>query len=198
MDLNQKYNIVDKLDFRNNKSDLIYSYIFRFIGIFFFGFLYYRIYNYQYGYVDFADLINIEIKDVSAIVSVLLLLLNILFVLYLHELIHALVFFITNTQKPNIGYKGWVIYAAAPNQIITKKNIIVNALSPFVVISIIGFVLIAIAPLAFVSWIFIPTLINAAASGGDFILIYFVLKQRKGVYYNDKGDIIYAIEFNTK
>jgi hypothetical protein len=44
------------------------------------------------------------------------------------------------------------------------------------------------------SWIFIPTLVNAAAAGGDFMVVFFVLKHSRETQYQDVGDIISALE----
>jgi hypothetical protein len=39
-----------------------------------------------------------------------------------------------------------------------------------------------------------PTLVNAAAAGGDFMVVYFVLKHSRQTQYRDVGDIIDALE----
>ncbi len=117
-----------------------------------------------------------------------------MFVLYLHEMIHAAVFCFTHGQKPKIGMRGFVIFAAAPQQILTKNQVIVNAMAPFTIISIIGLSLVLFMPGSYFSWIFIPTLVNAAAAGGDFMTVYFVKKHPKTIRYNDVGDILYALK----
>lgn len=192
------YIVIDQLDFRNNHSDLVTSYVLRVLGLVVFGSIFYETYIILNRYATFYELINIELENVSSVVSIFLLVLDVVLVLYLHELIHALVYYLTNKQKPKINIRGSVIFAAAPNQIISKRDLIINAFSPFVVISIIGISLLSITPLGLASWVFMPTLVNAAASGGDFMVVYFVLKQKSGTQYNDKGDILYAIEHNVK
>jgi len=191
--INSQFRTIDKLDFRNDHSQLIRSYIYRIISLFIFAGIFYWYVNFIHGKTSFQSLVNIEIKEVSGFVSVLLLIADLMLVLFLHELIHAGIYYLTKNQKPQIGIRGLVIYAAAPTQMISRKEILVNAIAPFIVITLIGLVTVMFLPTTIISWVFIPTLVNAAASGGDFMTIWFVLKQNKSASFNDVGDIIYAI-----
>ena len=196
--LNKDYQIIDKLDFRNNRLDLVVSYFLRIIGLFVFGAIFYWVYTNQIGDVPFLTLLNIEINNVSPIISIALLMIDIVFILYLHEMIHATVFYFIHKQKPQIGIRGFVIFAAAPEQILSKREVIVNAIAPLIVITVIGLMMLSQVSISSASWIFLPILINAAASGGDLMTVYFVLKQKEKTLFNDIGDIIYAVEFNSK
>ncbi len=193
-DIKDKYEITDKLDFRNNKKQLINSYWLRLAGLLFFGILFIAITKWQNSEITIQTLINLEIEGLHGVFSILLLFFDIVFVLYFHELIHATVFYITHEQKPKIGMKGFVIFAAAPEQVLTKSQLIINALAPFVVISIIGIILMFVIPIQYFAWIFIPTLINAAASGGDFMTVFFVKKYPETFRYKDVGDILYVLK----
>lgn len=188
------FKVIDQLDFRHNRAQLIWSYLYRICLAFIFGVSFNQFVNVIYGKISFESLVNIEIDHLPGIVSIILLIIDVVFVLYLHELIHAGIYFLTKNKKPEIGIRGLVIYAAAPEEVISRNEIIVNALAPFLLISILGAVLLSIVPQTTLAWIFIPTLVNAAASAGDFMLISFVLKQKRNARYNDIGDIIYALE----
>ncbi len=188
------YKIIDKLDFRNNKRHLTISYWLRLLGLFVFGGVFFTIVYLFKGKISFTALLHIKISGLPAIASILLMILDIILVLYLHELIHASVFYFTHGQKPQIGIRGFVIFAAASKQIITRNQMIVNAMAPFIVISLIGLFLVLIIPVGYVSWVFIPTLVNAAAAGGDFMTLYFVKKHPANSLYNDVGDILYALK----
>ncbi|MFO7943893.1 MAG: metalloprotease family protein [Anaerolineales bacterium] len=67
-----------------------------------------------------------------------------------------------------------------------------TGLAPFTVISLLGLLLIAVLPPAVLAWVFIPTVINAAASGGDFLLIHWMRKQPAEARYEDTGDALTA------
>ena len=193
-DIKDKYEITDKLDFRNNKKQLINSYWLRLVGLLFFGILFFAITKWQNNQITIQTLFNLEIEGLHGAFSILFLFFDIVFVLYFHELIHAAVFYITHGQKPQIGMKGFVIFAAAPEQILTKSQLIINALAPFLVISIIGITLMFVIPVQYLGWIFIPTLINAAAAGGDFMTVFFVNKYPDSFRYNDVGDILNVLK----
>ena len=185
---------VDQLDFRNNRKQLLGSYLLRFLGAFLFGFLFQYFLNVFRTDLGLAALLNIEIEGIAAVWSVFLLILNVILVLYLHELVHAAVYYASSGQAPRLGMRGLVIFAAAPDKLISRRAMLINAWAPFVVISLLGFGLMIFVPEPFLSWVFIPTLVNAAASGGDFMVVYFVLKQARHTLYRDVGDIISAME----
>ena len=185
---------IDLLDFRNNKKQLIISYFLRAIGVIVFGYIFLIITNIlaNDSEVVLKELINIEIKSLPAILSVILIIIDVSIVIFLHELIHASVVFLTHRQKPRIGIRGLIVYAAAPESVLTKTQFIITALAPFLLISIIGCMLIFFIPQSFLSWIFIPTVVNAAAAGGDFMAVLWALKQPENAKFIDEGDIAYA------
>ena len=189
--------VIDQLDFRNNRRQLLSSYLIRLAGVFLFGFLFHYLLNTIRGEFSMATLLNVEIERVGAVWSILLLMLDIVLVLYLHELVHAAVYYLSNGQKPRIGMRGLVIYAAAPDKLISRNVMLINAWAPFIVISLLGFLLMLIVPEQALAWVFIPTLVNAAAAGGDFMVVYFVLKHSRQTQYRDVGDIIDALEVTS-
>lgn len=188
------FQVIDHLDFRNNRKQLIGSYVLRFTGIFFFGFLFQFLLNVFRGEFSIATLVSIEIEGLAALWSIVLLVLNIVLVLYLHELVHAAVYYFSSRQTPRIGMRGLVIFAAAPDKLISRNVMLINAIAPFVTISLLGFGLMLSVPEQALAWIFILTLVNAAASGGDFMVVYFVLKHSPQTQYRDVGDIISALK----
>jgi hypothetical protein len=185
---------IDLLDFRNNNKQLIISYFLRALGVIVFGYIFLLITNFlaNDSEVVLKELINIEIKSLPAILSVILIIIDVSIVIFLHELIHASVVFLTHRQKPKIGIRGLIVYAAAPESVLTKTQFIITALAPFLLISIIGCMLIFFIPQSFLSWIFIPTVVNAAAAGGDFMAVLWALKQPENAKFIDEGDITYA------
>ena len=192
------YKTVDSLDFRTNKSQLIMSYVIRGAGVLIFGYLLYAYVLVAQEHVSFTQLISIEIAGIPSWGSILLLVANIASVLYLHELIHASIFFLTHSQLPQIGWRGWTIFASAPEHVLSGRSLIINAMAPFTIISMAGVVILGYIPLSYSSWVFIPTLVNAAASGGDFMAVWFVARQKQEIQFNDQGDIIYALEKKEK
>lgn len=193
---NNELKKVDALDFRNNKTQLILSYILRIIGVVVFGLLFMlwiSLINADTP-ITLQTFLNIEIANLPAVVSILLIILDVIFVLYLHELIHAFVFYLTHRQKPKIGMRGFVIFAAAPSHLLNRNQLIINALSPFFAISVLGAFMLSLIPNNLTAWVLIPTIVNAAASGGDFMAVVWAMRHDKRAIYNDDGDIITAFK----
>jgi hypothetical protein len=69
---------------------------------------------------------------------------------------------------------------------------IANALAPFAVISLLGAVPIVLLPTAYLSWVFIPTVVNAAAAGGDFLGVAWLWKLPEESRLEDDGERLVA------
>ena len=182
------------LDFANDKSKLIWSYIIRLIGVIVFAVIFALIAKWFHPDIIFQKdaFLNIALKNSSRWFSIILIICDVLLVLYLHELIHASVFYFSVGAKPKIGIRGPIIYAAAPDFQNKRNMMIVNALAPFTIISILGLILMAVLPTSVLPWIFIPAVVNAASSGGDFMAVAWLLKLDKDVVLEDDGDVLTA------
>lgn len=180
----------DSLDFRNNKKQLLASYLLRLLGLLVFGILFSLVATQINPAIPLSapGLFSIEIQGLPGFISFVFVFLDVVLVLYLHELIHAAVFYFTLKTPPNIGMRGLVIYAAAKGHYFGRISGIINALAPFTVITIMGFILLKMIPASFASWVFIPLLVNAASAGGDFMFVGWMLKHPAGTLYHDEGD----------
>lgn len=180
------------LDFRHDKQALAFSYLFRVLGALVFGVLLISFIHWVHPYVpNTADTyFGIAITGVPTFISILLIVLNVAVVLSLHELIHATIYYLDQRVAPRIGWRGLSIFAAAPNALVSRNVMLVNALAPFTCISLLGLALIWLLPISFLPWVLIPTLVNAAASGGDFMTLGWVLKQPKNRVFHDEGDVM--------
>lgn len=120
-------NKIDSLDFRNNRRQLVISYLLRIFGVFVFALIFLIITKLLKNNFDISMtlLLNIKIGSLPSIVSIILVILDVLLVLYLHEFIHATGFFISHRQKPQIGIRGLVIFAAAPGIKLNKSQLII-------------------------------------------------------------------------
>jgi hypothetical protein len=194
------YKKIDSLDFADNKKQLALSYLIRLIGIFVFSFLFIAYTRLVHPNMNDAltTFINIEIPNTSIFVSYLLVAISVVVVLTMHELVHASVFFIDQRVPPQLGWRGLTIFAAAPGYLNKRSIMVVNALAPFVVISLLGMILIALLPVGTLAWIFIPVVVNAAAAGGEFLGVYWLLKQPEEAVFEDNGDMITAYIKATK
>lgn len=137
-------------------------------------------------------MLTIKILGVPDFVSIVLIVLDVVFVLWLHELVHATVFYLHTGAPPRMGMRGAMIFASAEGVFNTRNAMIINALAPFFVISLLGMLLMQLVPLSVLAWVFIPTVVNAAASGGDFMAVYWLLPLPAQSHIEDHGDILTA------
>jgi len=192
----ENYTRKSSLDFANNKIMLATSYLLRVIGFigFMFVFIFFTRLRYPELSSSFKTYLNIELPNTPAILSILLVVIDVITVLGLHELIHAFVFYLDQGIPPQIGWRGLLIFASAPGYLNRRFMMIINALAPFTVISVLGLVLITMLPNPLLPWIFIPTVVNAAAAGGDFMAVFWLLRQPKDVLIEDAGDMLTAYQ----
>ena len=188
------YKRISTLDFANNKKQLALSYLIRLIGVAVFTLLFVAIIRVFHPELPatLGTFFNIGLEGASQLVSYLLVAVSVVLVLLLHELVHAAVFYLDQHVPPQIGWRGLTIFAAAPGFLSTRKSMVINALAPFTVISILGLTLIAILPVDWVSWIFIPIMVNAAAAGGDFMTVVWLRKLPEDAKIEDNGDVLTA------
>lgn len=188
----QEYTEISKLDFRDNIQLMLLSYGLRIVGAVLFSILFFIIVqqNYPNRALALESLITIKLMNVPDIVSIVLIVIAIVGVLWLHELIHATVFFIRTGAPPRIGMNGPIIFASAIGYMNTRNAMMINALAPFIVISILGVLLMFVVPTSVLAWIFIPTVANAA--GGDFMAVYWLLSLPADTQIEDHGDVLIA------
>ncbi|MDX1903835.1 MAG: DUF3267 domain-containing protein [Thermonemataceae bacterium] len=186
------------IDFENNKLLLWQSYMYRVIGFLVFGLLFATILAKQKSIpLITSSFLDISLPIFQPFASIILISLDVILVLYLHELIHALVFYLSNRQKFTIGMRNGVIFAAAPEHLIAKRVMYINAFAPFVVISLLATIGLTFIKTDYIAWFYIPLVINAGASAGDFMIFIWMLQHKKTTLYKDKGGIIEAYTLNT-
>ena len=190
---------ISTLDFRDNNQLVTISYALRVLGAVIFGGLFYVAANaiHPDAELTFESLVSIAIDGVPDVASIGLIILAIVFVLWLHELVHASVFYLHIGAPPRIGIRGPIIFASAEGYLNTRNAMMVNALAPFVVISVLGLLLMAIAPITMLAWVFIPTVANAAAAGGDFMAVNWLIGLSRDTKIDDHGDLLIAYKPTT-
>ncbi|MFH1195729.1 MAG: DUF3267 domain-containing protein [bacterium] len=111
----------------------------------------------------------------------------ILFNLFLHEAIHGFFLYAFTGSKPKIGFKIVYGYAGAPDWYIKKNLFYIISLSPFVMMTVVGFILMMVVPLFLHAPIFMAITLNAAGSLGDFWVSCKLLRAPHNAYVNDSG-----------
>ena len=190
--LPEGYRESDALDFRTNRRQLLVSYGLRLVGLLVFVPLFGALSAALHPELQRAPLmlVDISLPGLGESFSILFVALDVVIVLWLHELVHGAAFRLAGARGVRIGVRGLVIYAAAPECYVRRNAMIANALAPVIVLSLLGLLLLATLPISALSWVFIPVVINAAAAGGDFQFLFWLRATPREALVLDRGDVI--------
>ena len=132
---------------------------------------------------------SITFSDPCAmIVSVLVLLFITIGMVFLHEGIHGLFFWLFTGDKPRFGFKVVYAFAGAPDWYITKLPYIWIGIAPVVVITILGLLILLIVPEGWILPILLFMTMNASGASGDIYTIFWLLRKPDNILLNDSGD----------
>jgi len=128
----------------------------------------------------------------TAIIAIGKLIFTIVFVLIVHEGFHALFFWVFSRQKPIVGFKGAYAYAAMPGWYFPRNQFMLIGIAPLIIISLIGFLLLAILPISTLNLVLVALIINTSGAVGDLFVVLWLLTKPKETFAHDK---IESIEF---
>ncbi len=106
----------------------------------------------------------------------------------LHELVHGVFFWLFTRSRPTFGFRGWYAYAAAPGWFFLRRQYRVISLAPFVLLSVLGMILLAILPAGALAVVLFAVIVNAASSVGDLWITFKLVCERRSVVVEDLGD----------
>jgi hypothetical protein len=120
-------------------------------------------------------------------------------VLILHEIVHGLFYWLFSSHRPRFGVRGLFPYAAAPYGIYLPRNqFLIVGLSPLVLLTAVGLLLMVIVPIAYVPFLLFFVTFNAAGAAGDVIMVIQLVRFSSDSVMedNDSGVIIYGPKEN--
>jgi hypothetical protein len=120
-------------------------------------------------------------------------------VLFLHEFVHGLFYWLFSRHRPKFGFQGLFPYAAAPCGIYFPRNeFIVVGLSPLVLLTAVGLLLILIVPITFIPFLLFFVAFNAAGAAGDLIMVLQLVPISADAVIEDKGSsvVVYGLNGN--
>lgn len=120
-------------------------------------------------------------------------------VLILHEIVHSLFYWLFSSHRPKFGFQGLLPYAAAPSGVYFPRNqFIIVGLSPLVLLTAVGLLLMVVLPIAFVPFLIFFVAFNAAGASGDLILVIQLIPFLSDTVMEDNGSgmIIYGPKEN--
>ncbi len=127
--------------------------------------------------------------DIAGVLLAALAALLIIFVtVTLHELVHGFFFWFFAKARPQFGLGPGYAYAAAPDWYFPKGQYLVIGLAPLVVLTIMGLLAIAIAPIAWLPTLFLAIVFNAGGAIGDIYVCIRIGVEAPDVWIKDTGD----------
>jgi hypothetical protein len=111
-------------------------------------------------------------------------------VLVLHEMVHGACFWWITHQRPQFGLRSSYAFAAAPDWYIPRNPYLLVGLSPLVVISLVGVLLLALLPPIGLVPLILALATNASGAVGDVAVIFWLLTRPSSALVQDFGDAV--------
>lgn len=112
----------------------------------------------------------------------------VLLAIIVHEIIHGISFWLFTGGKPKFGFKGLYAYAAAPDWYLARREYLITALAPLVLVTFLGVLLIPIVKITLLPYLLIWIVFNFAGAAGDVTIVIWLLRKPETIYINDYGD----------
>jgi hypothetical protein len=120
-------------------------------------------------------------------------------VMLIHELVHGVFFWRFAGQRPTFGIKGLFPYAAAPSGVYFPRNqFLVVGIAPLVLLTLVGLLLMVIAPVVVVPILLLFIAFNVAGAAGDLVMVVWLLSYSPDTLMQDNGSgvIVYGPEYS--
>jgi hypothetical protein len=105
----------------------------------------------------------------------------------IHELVHGLFFWIFTRQRPAFGARSLYFYAGAPDWYLPRSQHVIVGLSPFVLVTLIGLVVVLPVSPAAAAWVLLAVVANAGGAAGDLMTVVWLLRQPPETLVCDTG-----------
>lgn len=192
------YHLSGKFNLKNTRQVItmnLVGFVLLILSIWFFGWL--TIWMRGPSAISFS----FEFSSISSsLFSVGQLILVIFLVLVLHEAIHAMFFWIFSHHKPLVGFKGFYAYASMPGWYFPRIQYLIIGIAPLAIITLLGIILLATLPVAFIYLVMVALVMNSSGAVGDIFVVIWLLTKPKTTLALDKIDSIefYVPESHTK
>lgn len=125
--------------------------------------------------------------DVILELGLLDVIVGLVVMLIFHEMIHGLFFWLFTSERPKFGFHLVYAYAAAPGWYLPRNQFLIVGLAPFLVITVAGLLLLALAPFSIVPFLLFVLIMNATGSVGDLAVTGWLLAQPATARAQDSG-----------
>ncbi len=108
----------------------------------------------------------------------------------LHEALHGIFFWVFTRTRPRFAFHWTYAYAAAPDWFIPRNRFLVTTLAPLVGITLLGLLIMTVAPAGWLLSIWYMVTMNAAGAVGDILVAIWLLRQPLTCLAQDCGDAV--------
>ncbi len=137
-----------------------------------------------------SDLLQQFAAGFNAGSALLMLVLVMVVMVVVHEAIHGLFFWLFTRARPRFGLGMGYAYASAPGWYLPRNQYLVVGIAPLVVISVMGLVLLAVAPANWVAPLLGLMVMNASGAVGDMAVVAWLLSMPRETLASDDGDAV--------
>lgn len=139
---------------------------------------------------DVATTFTFSIESTGNFLSVILsVLIATIGMMVVHEALHGIFFWYFTGARPKFGFRGAYAFAAAPDWYLPRNQYLITGLAPLVGITLIGILLLAVAPVSWIPLVLLIVALNAGGAVGDLWVTYWLLRSPADSLGNDQGDV---------
>lgn len=141
---------------------------------------------------DLDRMQSFKIESISSVINVFFALIFTLFAMVVvHEGAHGIFFWIFTRSRPRYAFKGFYAYATAPGWYLPKKQYMIIAVAPFLLITLCGIVLTYFITYSLLIPLLFLLTLNASGSVGDlFVFVWLIGKPEKSLALDEGERII--------
>lgn len=120
--------------------------------------------------------------------GILLLVVSFGLMVVLNEGSRWLLLWIITRQRPQVSFRGFYTYAAAPEWYLPRWAYLLIRVLPLVLITIGGIAVVPFVPLNLVPGVLLVISLNISSGVSDLVMVFWVLGKSKGALITDDGD----------
>jgi len=132
----------------------------------------------------------LELRIFAATLTLPAFLLTVALVVVLHELSHALFFWLFSRERPKVGFNLLYAYAAAPDWFFPRRQFVLIGLAPVLLLTLAGLVALPLVDFLTAARLILALTVNAAGAVGDFIVVMWALGQPADILLRDEGTAV--------
>jgi hypothetical protein len=192
------YRQTTEFNLRNNTRMMIILNVVGF-GLFLVAAALLPVYLRQVRPLDFDVVLSFEVDNFGQLgLFLLFMAVDFILLVILHEGVHGLCFRLITGKRAIYAIGPGYAYAAAPDIFITRKPYLITAISPLIVLTILGMMVIPLVPRDILFHVGLIIVLNIAGAVGDLWVVGGLVFKRDPLLVQDSGDrvVIFQQEGN--